>query len=270
MTVELAIIGAGNMAEAIARGILRGKLIAPDRIRAADPTAARRQLFESELGVAATDDNASAVRGARVILLSVKPYQAKDVLAQLGMAMDPDALLVSIAAGISSGFIEEALGQGRPWRIVRTMPNTPMLVGSGMAALSAGRHATAADMEMARALFAAAATVIQVDEARIDAVTAISGSGPAYFFFLVEQLISAGIELGLSPSDAATLAKQTALGAARMMVESKDSPAELRGKVTTPNGTTHAAITHMEECAWPRITREAVQAAAKRSKELGK
>lgn len=269
MTVQLAIIGAGNMAEAIARGILRAGIIPPQNIRAADPTPQRCQFFQNELGIASTDDNRQAVRGASVVLLSVKPYQAKDVLSQLGPAMVEGALLVSIAAGISSRFIEESLGGGRQWRVVRTMPNTPMLVGSGMAAIAPGRYATAADLDTARALFQAAATVIQVDESKIDAVTALSGSGPAYFFFLVEQLIAAGIELGLSPSDAATLAKQTAFGSARIMQESPDTPAALRGKVTTPNGTTHAAITHMENNDWPRITREAIKAAAKRSAELG-
>jgi len=269
MTVQLAIVGAGNMAEAITRGILRAGLIPPDQIRAADPAEPRRKLFQTELGIAATDDNRHAVQGARIVLLSVKPYQAKDVLTHLGAAMDPGALLVSIAAGISSRFIEETLGHGRPWRVVRTMPNTPMLVGSGMAAIAPGRNATPADLDTARSLFQAAATVIQVDESKIDAVTAISGSGPAYFFFLVEQLIAAGIELGLSPADAATLAKQTAFGSSRMMLESPDAPATLRAKVTTPNGTTHAAITHLEKCDWPAITRQAVHAAARRSRELG-
>jgi len=269
MIPQLAIVGAGNMAEAIARGILRAKLIPADQIRASDPTPQRRELFQKELGIACTDNNAAAVAGARVVLLSVKPYQAKDVLSQISSAMHESSLLVSIAAGISSQFIEQSLGGGRPWRVVRTMPNTPMLVGSGMAAIAAGRHATRADLDTARSLFQAAATVIEVDESKIDAVTAISGSGPAYFFFLVEQLIAAGIELGLSPADAATLAKQTAFGSARMMLESADTPATLRAKVTTPNGTTHAAITHMEKSDWPRITRDAVHAAAKRSRELG-
>jgi pyrroline-5-carboxylate reductase len=139
-----------------------------------------------------------------------------------------------------------------------------------MVALAPGAHATPEDLAAARKLFEAAAKVIEVDEARIDAVTAVSGSGPAYFFFLVEQMIAAGIEMGLTQTEARTLAIQTVAGAAKMMAESDDPPEAHRKRVTTPNGTTHAAISHMEKHKWPAITRQALHAAGQRSAELGK
>src|SRR5439155_5111255 len=155
------------------------------------------------------------------------------------------------------------------WRVIRTMPNTPMLVGEGMVAMAPGRNATTEDLATARKLFQAAAEVIELDEAHIDTVTAVSGSGPAYFFYLVEQMIRAGIELGLTSDHAALLARKTAAGAAKMLMASSDSPAELRRKVTSPGGTTEAAINHMTSNNWPKITVDAIKAAQSRGKELG-
>lgn len=266
---ELAIIGAGNMAEAIARGILRAKLLSESEIIASDVSEARRNLFLNELGIRAVTENAVAVREARTILLSVKPQQMAAVLGDVGRNVSADALFVSIAAGVSSASIERHLGQGPDWRVVRTMPNTPMLVGEGMVAISAGRHATADDLARARRLFEAAATVVDLPEDKLDAVTALSGSGPAYFFFLVEQMIRAGVELGLTREQAHTLATRTALGAAKMLTTSTDSPEELRRKVTSPNGTTQAAIETMQARGVPDGIVAAVLRAAARSKELG-
>jgi pyrroline-5-carboxylate reductase len=149
------------------------------------------------------------------------------------------------------------------------MPNTPMLVGEGMVAIARGTHATEADLATARRIFEASADVMDVREDQIDAVTAMSGSGPAYFFYFVEEMIKAGVELGLSAEQAHRLASKTALGAARMLLSGTDSPEELRRKVTTPNGTTHAAIVRMEERGLGSIIQEAVKAAERRSKELG-
>ncbi len=193
----------------------------------------------------------------------------KTALESIAKSLNPKTLIISIAAGVSTKFIEESLGANHPWRVVRTMPNTPMLVNEGMVSITAGKHATHEDVAMTRNLFEAAATVIEVTEDKIDAVTAVSGSGPAYFFFLVEQMVKAGVELGLAPQQALALASKTALGAAKMMTTSADSPQELRRKVTSPAGTTHAAITTMETMGMPNIINEALKAAAKRSKELG-
>src|SRR4051812_22031706 len=263
---ELGIVGAGNMAEAIARGVLRSGLLRAEQIVAADVSPQRRELFHRELGVHVVERAVDAVRGAAVILLSVKPQQMEAVLASLGEVIDPDALIVSIAAGISSGFIERSLGpRNNAWRVVRTMPNTPMLVGQGMTAVAAGASATSADVERVKKLFESASDVVVVTEAQIDAVTAVSGSGPAYFFYLVEQMIAAAIELGLSPEHARQMASKTALGAATMLTTSTDTPQELRRKVTSPGGTTQAAITHLETGGAGQLVRDAVKAAARRS-----
>lgn len=269
MNYSLGVIGSGNMAEAIVRGVLRSGLLQPSQIIAADVSAQRRELFSRELNILAVAEAADVARQSQTILLSVKPQQMQTVLASLAPVMQPQTLIVSIAAGISTACIEKSLGQENPWRVVRTMPNTPMLVGEGMVGMAAGKYATADDLAVVRRIFESAAAVVEVTEDKIDAVTALSGSGPAYFFFLVEQMVRAGTEMGLTPQQAHTLATKTALGASKMLTTSSDSPQELRRKVTSPGGTTHAAITYMEEHNWPAIIVDALKAAQRRSKELG-
>ena len=267
---ELGIIGAGQMAEAITRGVLRGGKTTAAQMIAADVSDARRKLFSEELGVKSVPQNAEVARQSRTLLLSVKPYQMQEVLSGIGAVMNPATLVISIAAGVKSTSIEKHLGEAKLWRVIRSMPNTPMLVGEGMVAIAPGRHATPQDMSMARAIFEASADVIEVREEQIDAVTAVSGSGPAYFFYFVEQMTEAGVAMGLSPEQAHRLAAKTCLGAGRMMLApNADPPQELRRKVTTPNGTTHAAITRMQERGLGPIIVEALKAAEKRSKELG-
>src|SRR4051794_25322574 len=259
MQYELGIIGAGQMAEAIVRGLLRANLYRPEQLIAADVAEARRALFADQLHVRAVEGNAEGASQTKAILLSVKPYQMEDVLGGIGAVLRPETLVISIAAGVRAASIEKFLGQGRAWRVVRSMPNTPMLVGEGMVAVAPGRHATAADLAAARRIFQASADVIDVNENQIDAVTAMSGSGPAYFFYFVEHMIRAGVELGLTAEQAHRLASKTALGSAKMLLSGTDSPEVLRRKVTTPNGTTHAAITRMEEGGVGRIIQESVK-----------
>lgn len=270
MAYELGLIGAGNMAEAIARGVVSSGLFKPTAILAADVSPQRRSLFADQLKIRAVEEAASVASQCQTLLLCVKPQQVPTVLPQLGEVAKPGTLFISIAAGISTAYIASSLGGRDAWRVVRAMPNTPMLVGKGMVAIAAGAKATAADLAVARRIFASAAEVIELREELIDAVTAVSGSGPAYFFFLVEQMVKAGVELGLTPEQAHKLASQTALGAATMLTTSTDSPAELRRKVTSPGGTTHAAITKMEAGNFPQVVVDAVKAAAIRSRELGK
>jgi pyrroline-5-carboxylate reductase len=270
MPFDLAFIGAGNMAEAIARGLISSSTLPADRMIAADVAEPRRALFENTLKIKAVTDNAEAARDAAAILLAVKPQQMADALAGLGAVITEKTLVISIAAGISTRFIETHLGLGKPWRVVRTMPNTPMLVGLGAVALAPGNFATKADVAAARKFFEPAAAVVEVTEDKLDAVTALSGSGPAYVFYLIEQMIAAGIELGLSKEQAELLAKQTVLGSASMARTSPDAPAELRRKVTSPNGTTQAAIESMEAANVGENIRRAIDAACKRSIELGK
>ena len=269
---DLGIIGAGNMAEAIARGVLRASLLRPDQVIAADVSEARRRLFTDELGIKAVESSADAARYARSILLGVKPQQMPDALAAVGGAMRADALVISIAAGTTTEFIESRLaggGREKP-RVVRAMPNTPMLVGEGMTALAPGAHATAEDVRRARKVFESAGAAVEVAEPLMDAVTAVSGSGPAYFFYLAEQMIAAAEAMGLPPEQARTLAARTALGAAKMLAESPDAPHELRRKVTSPGGTTEAAVRHMESRHVGEAIREAVLAAERRGKELSR
>lgn len=269
MAYELGILGAGNMAEAIVRGVTGAELLHPHQILAADVAAARREFFESDLGVHAVADIKTVAKQCKCVILSVKPQQMQAALTAIGPVMSPGTLIISIAAGVSTKFIEDNLGGGKPWRVIRTMPNTPMLVGQGMVAIAQGRNASIDDLWNARRIFESAADVIEVAENQIDAVTAVSGSGPAYFFYVVEQMIAAGVELGLTADQARALASKTALGAAAMLTKSPDSPQELRRKVTSPGGTTQAAITHMEsQNVGPAIV-EALKAAARRSKELG-
>ena len=274
MPYALGIIGAGNMAEAIARGILSKQVLRPSEMIAADTAPPRRELFANELKIRCVEDNPTVAGDAQTILLSVKPQHMAAALAAIAPVMSPRTLIVSIAAGISTAFIEKHLGGGaggggKNWRVVRTMPNTPMLVGEGMVAIAAGAHATPDDLAAARKLFQAAAEVIEVTEDKMDTVTAVSGSGPAYFFFLVEQMIRAAMELGMTPDQAKLLATKTAAGAAKMLATSADPPDVLRRKVTSPGGTTEAAITHMTKQHWDQITVDAIKAAQRRGKELG-
>lgn len=263
---ELAFVGAGNMAEAIARGVLAAGLLKAGQMIAADPVAARRAVFE-ELGLATTEDNASAAAAAARLVLAVKPQKMDEALADLADVMADDALVISIAAGVSTAKIEAAL-PGR--KVVRVMPNTPMLVGAGMSVLVAGQHAGDAEVDWTRRLFEAGGSAIVVhDESLMDAVTAVSGSGPAYFFYLIQYMVEAAVEEGLTEDDALKLATQTAAGAARLLAESGESPAGLRRKVTSPGGTTQAACDLMDARAVPEAILDAVRAAATRSRELG-
>jgi len=251
------------------RGVIRSGAISGNRMIAADVSDARRHVFSTELNTAITSENAEVARQSKVVLLSVKPYQMAEVLASIGAVMNLQTLVISIAAGVKATAIEKHLGPAQAWRVVRSMPNTPMLVGEGMVAIAAGTNATPADLAAARKIFEASADVIDVMEDQIDAVTAMSGSGPAYFFYFVESMIKAGVEMGLSREQAHRLASKTCLGAGRMLMLSSDTPEELRRKVTTPNGTTHAAITAMQTRHLEAIVVEGVRAAEKRSRELG-
>ena len=269
MPFDLVFVGAGNMAEAIARGLLGPGQFTPDRLAAADVSADRRKLFEKQLGVTTFEQNTDAVADTKAVLLATKPQQVESALAGLGQAMTEKTLVISIMAGVSTRTIETALGLGRPWRVVRTMPNTPVLVGQGAVAVAPGKFATKADIAAARSFFEPAAVVVDTTEAQLDAVTALSGSGPAYVFYLIEQMTAAGIELGLPPDQADLLAKQTVLGSATMARDAAESPAELRRRVTSPKGTTQAAIEYMDAHDLGGIVRRAIAAAHDRSVELG-
>ncbi len=267
-TYKLGFVGGGNMAEAIARGGISAGLFKPADIFVADPSPDRRKLLAGELGVAATADSAEVAGASHCILLAVKPQKIQEALEQIRPVLDESTLVISIVAAVSTGFIEKHLVSGV--HVVRVMPNTPMLVGAGASGICRGGTANDVDMRLAMEIFGSCGAVVEISETLMDAVTSLSGSGPAYVFYLAEAMAAAGERLGLSSADAQLLARQTVIGAGRMLEQSKDSPTELRRKVTSPGGFTEAAIQSMETQKFAEIIAEALSAAARRGKELAR
>ena len=262
----IAFLGAGNMGEALIRGLLTAKTVTPSQIVATDVRPERLGELAKTFGIRTTDDNVKAVADADIILLAVKPQQMSVVLAPLKSAATFPKLFISIAAGVTTARIESELG-GKA-RVVRVMPNTPALVGAGAAALAKGAHATEDDLAAAESILGAVGIVVRVEERFIDAVTALSGSGPAYVFYVTEVMIKAGVAAGLDEALAKELAIQTVYGAAKLLVESGEDPELLRRKVTSPGGATEAALKVMSERKLAEIFSEAIQAAERRSREL--
>jgi pyrroline-5-carboxylate reductase len=260
----LAVIGGGRIGEALLSGLVRrsgaGDVVVCER------SAERGAELADRYGVALADLAGAAAR-ARVLLLAVKPQDVDGVLEQLAPHVDGDHLVVSVAAGVTTARIEGALAAGVP--VVRVMPNTPALVEEGMSVLSAGAHAEEAHLDEAEELLSAVGRVRRVPEEQQDAVTALSGSGPAYFFYLVEAMVDAGVALGVPEELASDLVVQTALGAAVMMRDSGQDPVALRAAVSSPNGTTVAAIAELDRHDVRAAMAAAVAAAHARSVELG-
>lgn len=263
--LSLAFIGAGNMAEALLRGALAAKLLRPEQVTAADPAPARRELFAS-LGAKAVADNREAAGAADVLVLAVKPQQLTAVLAELAVPA-LGKLVISIVAGAPVKRLSAALPGAR---VIRTMPNTPLLVGMGATALAAGPGATAADVRLARELFEASGLVLQMHDSELDAVTAVSGSGPAYLFYLAEAMLEAARAEGLTAGAGRELVVATLRGAAEMLARGKEPPEELRRRVTSPGGTTQAAVEVLDGGGVRARFVQAVRRAAERSRELGR
>lgn len=264
----IAFIGAGNMASAIIRGLISEGTVSAKQIVAADPDESRLEALASELGIRVTGDNPRAVHQADAVVLAVKPQTFHQVLPVVSPALKLDTVVISIAAGISTRLLERAFPEGI--RVVRTMPNTPALVGAGATAIAGGTHATEADLELAETLFRSVGIAVRVPEEQIDAVTGLSGSGPAYVFAMVEALRDAGAAEGLPEAMALQLASQTVLGAARLLLEEGESPEVLRQRVTSPGGTTRAGLDALDAAGFADALRGAVRAATRRSAELGK
>jgi len=265
---RLAFIGGGNMAEALLRGILAANRMRPEEIVATDVRDERLAHLETTYRIAVSSDNAAAARQTETILLAVKPQHMDGALAELKGAVGEAQLLISIAAGISTTTI--AAPFPCPVRVIRVMPNTPALVLEGVSALTRGRHATARDLETARQLFEAVGKVVDVDESLMDAVTGLSGSGPAYVFLVIEALADAGVKVGLPRDVALALAAQTVRGSARLVLETGKHPAALKDMVASPGGTTIAGLHALEQGAVRAALINAVEAAVRRSQELGK
>jgi pyrroline-5-carboxylate reductase len=261
----IAFIGAGNMARSLVSGLLAGGL-EPSCIRASDPAAAQREALRG-LGIATSADNAATIRAADVVVLAVKPQVLKAVVCAL--PLHREQLILSIAAGVPIASLERWSATEQP--IVRCMPNTPALLGAGITGLYANAAVSRAARELAERVLGAAGRILWVAaESDLDAVTAVSGSGPAYFFYLMEAMIEAGETLGLPRESAIALTLETAYGAALMARETDVDPASLRHNVTSPGGTTERALTILDDAGARRIIVDAVRGAAVRARELAK
>jgi len=259
-------IGGGNMATALISGLVNPPR-AHIKIRVSDPSEEARQHLESTFRVSTYTDSRTAADGADVILLAVKPQIMPLVLNQLKGQVKPGQLVLSIAAGTTMGSIREHLGAET--QVIRSMPNTPALIGHGITGVVAGSTCSREQRQQAEEILMAAGDVVWLeDESLMDAVTAISGTGPAYFFLLTEVLAEAGREMGLPDETADRLARVTCFGAGAMLASSPGEAAELRRRVTSPNGTTHAAMTLLEKEGYVELVKRAAEAARKRSREL--
>lgn len=266
-TWRLVFLGGGQMAEAIARGVIAAGLLKPEQIAASEVRAARREYLESEVGIKAVASNAEAVTLGDVILLAVKPQDTATVLAEIGGQVREDQVVVSIAAGVPLSRLEAPFTKAVP--VVRVMPNTPCLVGAGMAAITRGTHATPEHEARVLGIFNATGKAVIVAEKDLDAVTALSGSGPGYVAIMIEAMIDGGVRAGLARDIATTLAVQTVLGSAQMLSETGTHPAVLKDMVSSPGGTTIAGIHALEQGGLRAALMDAIVAATARSRELG-
>lgn len=260
--MTLAIVGGGKMGEALLAGLLRD-VLSPSEIIVVEKDEARAAQLAATYGVGIGDLSDAAQ--ATTLIAAVKPHDLEALLGKLDLG--PSQLVISVVAGVSTARMQDVLPDGVP--VVRCMPNTPALVGQGITAISSGRHATEEHLNAAEALLGAVGKVVRLPESQLDAVTALSGSGPAYFFLFVEALIDSGVLLGLPRPLATELVVQTAYGSATMLRETGEHPVALREAVTSPGGTTIAGTREFEAHGLRAATAAAVEAAARRSKELG-
>jgi pyrroline-5-carboxylate reductase len=265
---RIGFIGAGNMAEAIIRGLLESEAVKPDHITASDVMPERLKYMQSTYGIRTLADNDELVGGADILVLAVKPQVVGSVLTHIGPRTDDTKLVISIVAGLTVAAMAAGLGAGT--RIIRTVPNTPVFVGEGMVALASDGPARDEDFAVAEALFAPVARIVSIEEKLMDAALGVSGSGPAYGFLMIEALSDGGVKMGLPRHIALELAAQTLLGAAKMCLESGRHPGQLKDMVTSPGGTTIAALHKMEAGGVRSALMDAVEAATRRSEELGR
>lgn len=267
-THSIGFIGAGNMAEALIRGLVRGGHVPAERVTASAPRQERLDELAQRYGIAATKDNRAVARSCNLVVLSVKPQIMDKVLHEVGDQLRPGTLVVSIAAGVDTEAIEALVADGV--RVVRAMPNTPALVGAGATAISPGSDASQADLATAQAMFDAVGITVVLDEIHLDAVTGLSGSGPAYIFLMLEALADAGVKVGLARRNAQRLAAQTMMGSAKMLLETDEHPGKLKDMVTSPGGTAIAGLHTLEQGGLRTTLINAVETATKRAKELGR
>ena len=264
---RIAFIGGGNMAESLLAGLLRKGVTSAERLTVSDPHSQRREWLARRFGIAVHADNRAAAQGADLIVLCVEPQVLDSVLADLSSILTSNLLLISVAAGYPLSRLQKQLKTAT--RLVRAMPNTPSTIGEGVTALSLVPGLSSQDQDRARCLFESVGKVVVVEERLMDAVTGLSGSGPAYVFAMIEALADGGVLMGLSRATAQVLAAQTLAGAARMVLEQGTHPAVLKDRVASPGGTTIAGLSRLEQGRLRATLVSAVTAAAQRSQELG-
>ncbi len=265
---RIGFLGAGNMATALISGLAASGAVEPAALRASDRDPARLEALRGEYGIVTHTDNAELVRWANVVVLAVKPQVVNVVLDECGALVGASHLLVSIVAGVPIRSLEEKLGPGA--RVVRAMPNTPALARAGATAVSAGSRATLEDLDLARRLFDAVGRTVVLSENHLDAVTGLSGSGPAYVLLVIEALADGGVQMGLPRDVALLLAAQTVQGSAKLLLDTNEHPARLKDKVTSPGGTTIAGLRALEDGGVRGAIMAAVERATHRATELGK
>lgn len=272
-TKQIAILGTGSMGKAILSGMLAAGT-SPASVRVTTKSKASADAIFSNHGVQATAlesdsaANSSAAKDADLVILAVKPNMILETLSEVASVLKPDCLVVSVAAGITTAAMEEQLSGNAA--VVRAMPNTPSVVGLGVTGISKGSNVSPKQLDLAVELFSSVGKVLVVDESKIDALSTISGSGPAYVFYFAEKLITAAKSLGFSEQEASLMVKETFLGSATLLATSSSSPEELRLQVTSPNGTTMQATGRFDAADLERVFIEATEAALARAKELGK
>jgi pyrroline-5-carboxylate reductase len=265
--LKIGFLGAGKMATALAKGFVRAEIVFPKEIVASARSAANRNFFAGETGTKTVASNSDVLEFADVLILAVKPAQVVEVLAGQRDHFTKNHLLISIAAGVTLAKLENLLPSDA--RVIRVMPNTPALVGEGASAFALGKSATAADGELAKKLLSAVGVAIEVKESLLDAVTGLSGSGPAYVYQFIEALSDGGVAAGLPRDIATKLAAQTVLGAAKMVLETGQHPGALKDQVTSPGGTTIEGLHALEKGEFRATVMSAVRAATEKSKKLG-
>jgi pyrroline-5-carboxylate reductase len=260
-------LGAGNMAEALIKGLLHGGTFTPEHVMASDVKADRLKHLQTTHGIKVTTDNHELVRTSDVLVIAVKPQAVDKALSAIGAEVQPHTLVVSVAAGVPLEALEARLPVNA--RVVRAMPNTPATVLAGATAISAGSHATETDMETAREMFEAVGRVVVLDENLLDAVTGLSGSGPAYVMLIIEALADGGVKMGLHRDTSLLLAAQTVYGSAKLLLDTGEHPGRLKDMVTSPGGTAIAGLHTLESGALRKTLIDAVETASTRAAQLG-
>ncbi|TMA27477.1 MAG: pyrroline-5-carboxylate reductase [Deltaproteobacteria bacterium] len=263
---KLGFIGAGNMGEALLKGLLSTRAAKPEQVFVSARRAERVQELQKTYGIKG-GSNAEVARQSEVIVLAVKPQILDQVLRDIASDISREKLIISVAAGVPIAAIERRLHP--PMRVIRAMPNTPATVGAAATALARGEHATDADLMTAQTIFDSVGLTVVLEEAQLDAVTGLSGSGPAYLFLIIEALADAGVKVGLSRRASLQLAAQTVLGSAKLLIESGQHPGMLKDGVTSPGGTAIAGLHTLEAGGLRNVLMNAVEAATRRSRELG-